>query len=296
MPKIYSSGTTLISNGLAVVDNTLQKWRESLIARGEDPDIITKERADFGTIMHVLCGKIAINEPIPIHILTEYVLTLQGLKMDKERIEYIMGKYGNEMRKDLLSFAQWMVDYNVKPLAIELMLKSDVYGVATPIDFICEMDEVYEGFSDSDFYKSGDKKGQPKSTKLRRRINAIIDFKSGQKNFYESHQMQLALNLLIFTENYPDIPIHKLYNWSPKDWKSSPTYNFKDQTDVDWEKAKLVFAQGLINHKRKPKRIEVFSGELRLKDGFEFNKLYSHQSIDDYILGLNPEYLEELTS
>ena len=60
----------------------------------------------------------------------------------------------------------------------------------------------------------------------------MIDFKSGRKGFYESHVHQLYLYKDMWEENYPDIPVQSVFNWSPKDWRKSPTYNFECQDDA----------------------------------------------------------------
>ena len=35
----------------------------------------------------------------------------------------------------------------------------------------------------------------------------------------------------MWNEWFPAVQITSLYNWSPKDWRKAPTFNFKEQTD-----------------------------------------------------------------
>ena len=137
--------------------------------------------------------------------------------------------YTEEIKRDILSFAQWMVDYNVVPIAIEITLADRENGLAGSIDFIVEMDvQVKE--PGEEVYKSGPRKGQKKEVKVNKRMNAIVDLKRGKKGFWQSHELQLIEYFNMWQMNFPDIPIHRLYNLAPMDWKKAPGYKMKDQT------------------------------------------------------------------
>src|SRR3546814_20574386 len=45
----------------------------------------------------------------------------------------------------------------------------------------------------------------------------------------------------LWEENFPDLPLDAAYNWSPKEWTSTPSYNLKDWTgDVTREEVDLI--------------------------------------------------------
>jgi hypothetical protein len=154
-----------------------------------------------------------------------------------------------DLKKDILCFAQFMIDYNVRPLAIELILwhPDDMYAGA--IDLVAEID-----------YKKS-------------RITVIIDLKSGKKGFYESHEIQLVAYKEMFNIHFPDIPIDKVYNWSPKDFRGiTPTYNFKDQTESR-NACKLPHLVSLakIEDSKRENKISLIDGKINLADGLSGN-------------------------
>ena len=103
------------------------------------------------------------------------------------------------------------------------------------------------------------KRGE-KIIKRKKTILAIIDFKSSQNGFYDSHALQLLLYKDIVKENYPNLNIEGIYNWSPKDFRTSPTYNFKDQSDHKLTAlAEVVFEQGRIKHSFKDPTVTTYT-------------------------------------
>ena len=85
------------------------------------------------------------------------------------------------------------------------MLASDRMGIGGTLDFV----------------------GYLTSPKTGERLLAQVDFKSG--GIFESAEMQLVINKLIFEENFRHLEIQKLFSWSPKDFIKEPTYTLKDQ-------------------------------------------------------------------
>lgn len=218
----YASVTTLI----AATSNSpfLTQWVGSL--GNAEAERQRDSAAEYGTALHHFISK--------FNILGEFNTLFLDIEImqycEKERPKYPTGHWAREMLRDLLAWQQFVQDYNVQPIAIEIMLCSDRLKMAGALDLVCEMDYHEKGFW-GEVLKSGPNAGQPKETKRTRRIVAIIDVKSGRKGFYDSHKRQLKAYQFLLRENCPGFEAERLFNWSPKDWKTDPDYNFTDQTD-----------------------------------------------------------------
>ena len=202
-PKFYPSVTTILSQTMPQ-SPFLIKW---IADKGiDEAERYKAERAAYGTFMHAQFEELIINR----------VYDLDGLKaklkdyIDNNKLPADFIYYADDLKKDVLAFAQFVLDYDVKPLAVEIALVHPVHNYAGMIDLPCTM-----------LAKPGSKDY----------INAIVDFKSGRKGFYEEAEIQLHLYKMMWNENFPDVPIERVFNFSPKDWRKKPTYNLKDQTD-----------------------------------------------------------------
>ena len=202
-PEFFPSVTTILSQTLPKAPHLIN-W---IANKGiEEAEQYKAERAAYGTFMHAQFEELIINR----------VYNLDGLKaklkdyIDNNKLPSDFIYYADDLKKDVLAFAQFVFDYDVKPLAVEIALVHPVYNYAGMIDLPCTM-----------LAKPGSKEY----------INAIVDFKSGRKGFYEEAEIQLHLYKMMWNENFPDVPIERVLNFSPKDWRKKPTYNLKDQTD-----------------------------------------------------------------
>lgn len=182
--------------------------------------------AAYGTIFHAVVkeyltrGSITKSEIINF---VELFLSLDDYvtKNITRLYENILSKnspFWTRLLKDLVAFELWLRDKKVTPIAIEQIVTSDKYHAGGCVDLVCELN----------FNK--------------KRVTAIVDFKTG-KHIYEIHGLQLCLYAELWEDQYPTIKIDMLFNWKPKDWLTSPTYDFVNQSDFcDREKAKLYFA------------------------------------------------------
>jgi hypothetical protein len=176
----YPSVTTVIRATSPMAPGLLQWY----IKHGENAGKMRDEAAERGTQMHIL--------------IADY-LTGRGVDLDG-RSEF--------QAKALASFDAFAKEYEVEPLAIEILLHSKRNVFAGTADLVCRMN--YKG----------------------RRVLALVDFKSGE-NFYRDHAVQLEMYAIAWDEHYgADYPIEYLFNWSPKDWRKAPTYNLKEQSNV----------------------------------------------------------------
>ena len=239
-PEFYPSVTTLLKQVMPTPPALLD-W---MIANGKEG--ATEKRdlaAAYGTFMHIQFETLIINrrydfDNVPA-VLLEY--------MERENLpEKVFAEWLPKIRKDVLAFAQFVRDYNVKPLAIEIGLVHPEYHYAGCIDLPCIMTD-------------------PKSGK---QFTAIVDFKSGRKGFYEEHELQLHLYREMWNVNYPETPVARVFNFSPKDWRTKPTYNLKDQTDsVNARKLPYLLDLASIEDEKRDNTLTIVRGVLDLDNG-----------------------------
>lgn len=268
-PTFYHSISTVIRAGLPtspyLIDWIVEKGKEGAEAYRD-------ERAAFGSFMHTLFGDLLINKTLDldaIEIRLEQYLTLK-------RYPITWMKWAFELKSACLAFAQWIIDYKVKPIAIEIALASDSMGIAGMLDLACTLSIEEKGFFGETYKTSGPgrKKGDPKESKKSFTVKAIVDFKSG-KNFYEEHEIQLAGYRSMWNENFThtDDQITRIFNWSPKEWRgTTPTYNFKEQTDTKrLKKLKPIIELAKIEKSAEDKTLTIVSGVIDLTKGIERN-------------------------
>ena len=190
------------------------------------------ERATYGTIMHILIADFLNDTFINFGIIDNRIEELFEEHRVEERKRF---HFMDDLRKDLLAFAEFAAEYQIVPLCAELPMVSFKYGFAGTLDLICLMDIKEKGFF-GEVYKSGANKGAPKETYSVKRVMGIIDFKSGRNGFTDKHADQLTLCRMLVDENYPnlledyDVAELHTFNWAPKDWRTEPTYTLKNQT------------------------------------------------------------------
>lgn len=239
-PEFFPSVTTLLKQVMPT-PAALLDW---MIANGKDG--ATEKRdlaAAYGTFMHIQLETLVINRRYDFDNVPAVLLGY----MEQENLpEKVFAEWLPKIRKDVLAFAQFVRDYNVKPLAIEIGLVHPEYHYAGCIDLLCLMTDQ----------KSGNQ------------FTAIVDFKSGRKGFYEEHELQLHLYREMWNVNYPEMPVARVFNFSPKDWRTKPTYNLKDQTDsVNARKLPYLLALASIEDEKRDNALTIVRGVLDLDNG-----------------------------
>ena len=213
------------------------KWNEYL-----------NERSEYGTVMHILISELVRAKQMTIP-LPEAELADIGMR-NKGFNHRIFERFKEDLYSDLLSFAAFYHDYKVQPIALELPLASFKHRFAGTLDMPCLMSIPVKGFW-GEVYKSGPQKGTMKETVQLVDVIGLVDFKSGRHGFYRDHEVQLKMCEVLFKENYPEICDDysiKLFNWSPKAWRTEPSYLLTDQT-------------GKVSQESVKNRVELFSSE-----------------------------------
>lgn len=239
-PEFFPSVTTLLKQVMPTPPALLD-W---MVANGKDG--ATEKRdlaAAYGTFMHIQFETLLINrrydfDNVPA-VLLEY--------MERENLpERVFSEWIVKIRKDVLAFAQFVKDYNVKPLAVEIGLVHPEHRYAGCLDLPCVMTD-------------------PKTAET---FRAIVDFKSGRKGFFEEHELQLHLYREMWNVNYPDAPVERLFNFSPKDWRKAPSYNLKEQTgSVNAKKLPHLLALATIEDEKRDNTLTIVRGVLDLDHG-----------------------------
>lgn len=260
-PEFYPSVTTILSQTMPQ-SPFLIKW---IADKGiDEAERYKAERAAYGTFMHAQFEELIINR----------VYDLDGLKaklkdyIENNKLPADFIYYADDLKKDVLAFAQFVLDYDVKPLAVEIALVHPVYNYAGMIDLPCTMLE------------------KPGSGE---RINAIVDFKSGRKGFYEEAEIQLHLYKMMWNDNFPDIQIERVFNFSPKDWRKKPTYNLKDQTDSpNAKKIPYLLELAAIEDEKRDNTFTAVTGEIRLDSETDLNNNVTSLTLAELIRKKSP--------
>lgn len=239
-PEFYPSVTTLLKQVMPTAPALLD-W---MIANGKDGSTEKRDlAAAYGTFMHGEFEKLIINRRYDFDSVPAALLGY----MERENLpEKVFAEWLPKVRKDVLAFAQFIKDWNVKPLAVEIGLYHPKYHYAGCLDLPCIMTDPKTGKS----------------------FTALVDFKSGRKGFYEEHELQLHLYKDAWNCWYESMQITRVFNFSPKDWRKAPTYNLKDQTDsVNAKKLPYLLALATIEDEKRDNTLTIVRGVLDLDKG-----------------------------
>jgi len=237
--KWLTSNTTMLS---AVMPSSpyLTDWK---IEKGkEEAERLKMHSAHYGTMMHIHCTLYLLHGKVNIfEAMSEYC---------KKKELNIKDFNAYELKKDLLSFIQFVKEKNITKLACEYPCYNDNF--AGTIDLICQM------------------------TFNKKRIIALIDYKSGRKGFYESHRVQLH-GYKIMLEQMTGLKVDKLFNFAPKNWDISPTleptFSFQNQSDEVYGKQWLLYSELYLLELQKKKDNTIEKIELGNIITDDFNSL-----------------------
>lgn len=244
-PIFYPSVTTILKN--VMPENVqLTEWKLSL---GKEQSLAySLERASYGTFIHGQLAELMISRTYPLDEIHERL----SKYAERENLPIaFVEDHEEEAKADIVAFAKWMRDYDVRPYAVEVSIYSPTLKIAGMIDLVCNMREKPISEEQKALEKLQEKldkaEGDEKKVKVimeaidavkgdfSKRIDAIVDFKSGKKGFYDGYAIQLELYRQMWNENYLEHPIYHIFNIAPKEWtktvKKVPSYSSEEQTE-----------------------------------------------------------------
>lgn len=262
--QFYGSVTSILDKTLPT-SPYLIKWIAEHGVQGANR--LRDQKAEYGTLMHLVIADYLQNEVYNLnmmHFIVQHYVR-------EHRIQYDTSRWAESLQKDLLSFDAFCKEYNVKPLAVEMVCAAPSLGYAGCIDLVCEMTVMEKGFADGVVYAKGKNEGQPKEVKIPKTFRAIVDFKSGKHQFYENNEIQANMYMNLWNNCYPEARVERCYNWRPTEWEGvDPTYNVKDQTRVkSCEKIPFLLKLFTIDVPPAPKPQLQMTGVIKLHSQFD---------------------------
>jgi hypothetical protein len=84
--------------------------------------------------------------------------------------------------------------------------------------------------------------------------------------------------------NYPDIPISKVFNFSPKDWRKKPTYDLKDQTDSpNAQKIPYLLKLAALEEEKRSNTFTHVSGSINLDSSTDLTNNVISMTLSDIV-------------
>lgn len=208
-PTFYISVTSLVNATSPPGYGLIQTWK----TYGHQADRHMRERQHYGTFLHIQLGELMAAGVYDLDALRDRV---EMFIHDESAHDADPVQWTEDAANDILAFIAFVQDYEITPIAMEIILTSR-QGYAGAIDLICEMND-----------KRYTAKTPPEQ---RARVHGIVDMKSGRKGFWDAHALQLHGYKQLVEENYPDINVEALLNWAPTNWVKEPNYKTKPQLE-----------------------------------------------------------------
>lgn len=167
-------------------------------------------RAAYGTLMHMLFAKLLIARELDLAGLEGFIAEY----VQKNSLPFDTGTWAEELAEDLVGFACWVREYEVKPIGIEVPIFSEELGYAGTLDLPCEFN-VYKG------------------SKVIGRTTGYVDYKSNRESFYDENVIQSHAYVKLWNAAFPHKPLERVCLYGPKNWneRSRGKYRFEDVTD-----------------------------------------------------------------
>jgi hypothetical protein len=260
-PEYFMAVTSFLAKVMPVPQQVIEK----MVDLGKHAfNSYKNERALYGTMMDIEFNKFLLNRTYDMDAIPEVL----GEHHAKSGSQVSLSEWIEEFNTDITAFAQWVHDYDVKPLAIGIMLVSRNLGIGGQLDLVCDMN--------AECYTEKTPHAQ------RKRVRRVVDNKSGKHGFYESHICQVKAYGMIWDENFPEYPIDGIANFAPKKWTKVPTYDFKDHTDNPLcNKLEHYIEIARIDNLQPKRYLKIFNGKLTV--GETVSNQYQNVELDQFI-------------
>jgi len=269
---IAKASTTTIINKYSPMSPFLLKWWCDW--GYENAKAVMKESSMYGTFVHILWAKLLLRFNIDLSEIGIKEYLNKYFESENEVFNYDFKEWHKKVKQDLIGFVQWVQDYQVRPIAIEMSIIGEKFSGT--IDLVCNLGLPWynpeTGMTEIDY------------------INAIVDWKSGRNDFYDDYIIQLAGYRQLWNEKFPDKSIFRIFNYGCKDFrlpigKTVTPYRFKDQSDSE--------LTGRWSH-----YVEMFNNEhptltIESKTEIKEDVINIESKVSDLIHTVNPlEFLE----
>ena len=263
-PTFYMSVTSFLSSVMPT-SQFLTDWRVRL--GKEESEEAARIAACYGTYLHILIGQF-MREGVYDHGNTPLALD-EYMRYEGIPARYY-GPWLEDLESDMLAFAAFAVERKLRPLAIEFPVCHPA-GLAGMIDLV--------GIIEFN----------------RRDVVAVIDFKSGRKGFWDSHEAQLHTYRMMWNELFRGTAFEAemVFNWSPKAWRTAPTYDLKNQTDSVQAANVPHYIQLFQNQGLRTPSKKFVSITEPLRFGESLEGKYQVRSLEDFITEKNRELCYE---
>lgn len=166
-----------------------------------------KERANIGTIVHVLITDLLLGDKI---VFDELALLDHPDLREYENIQKVYRRNKKEIIKYLMSFKQFWIERDPTPLALEIPMMNIErdedgwkYPFAGTLDFV------------------GHFIGSYNKVKL-----GYIDWKTGK--YYKDHKLQAIASKILWDSQFPDEPLEVISSvYLKSGWRIKPSYEIK---------------------------------------------------------------------
>jgi hypothetical protein len=207
-PVLKASVTSIIKK-YSPMSPFLLKW---YCDKGYDgAKAVLEESSLYGTFAHIMWAKLLLRYNLDMSEIGIREQLAKLFESENKTFVYDFKEWHKKIKQDLIGFVQWVQDYKVKPIAIEMSLIGERYSGT--IDLVCEMENIDN-----------------------HRFLAIVDWKSGRNDFYDDYVIQLEGYRQLWNEKFPDKLIERIFSYGCKDFrlpigKTVTPYRFKEQTD-----------------------------------------------------------------
>jgi hypothetical protein len=235
--RLYPSVTTVLRQA-GPMPPYLLKWTSDYGQRRASQ--IAQEKADYGTLLHILFGEFVIASEVDLDGIAASVLEWSAFK----RLPWDTVGWAEMLRQDLVGLAAFLLEHEFRPLGVEVPLASDELGYAGCLDLV--------GYCGAD--------PEP----------AIVDFKSNRNAFYPEQEIQLAAYRTLWNENFPEFKANRLILWGSKDWDQDSPSRYRKKNVKEGPNTTTKFPALLrlweMDHQNGSRQRASISGRLKLSD------------------------------